>query len=121
MQDLFVDCNFSNPEDRLSSRPRPQKNGLKISLKTKTGLKDYITELDTQSVIIRYSNVNIDRKAILATILANNTGKINPQDTRSLKSRDKMRRKKLPGLKLIPHTEKNTPYKQILERFFTDS
>jgi len=37
--------------------------------------------------------------------LANNTGKINPQGTRSLKIRDKMRREKLPGLKLIPHRE----------------
>jgi len=37
--------------------------------------------------------------------LANNTGQINPQDTRSLKSRNKMRREKLPGLKLIPHRE----------------
>jgi len=37
--------------------------------------------------------------------LANNTGKINPQDTRSLKSRDKTRREKLPGINLIPHRE----------------
>jgi len=37
--------------------------------------------------------------------LANNNNQINPQATRSLKSRDKMRREKLPNLKLIPHKE----------------
>jgi len=33
--------------------------------------------------------------------LANNTGQINSQDTRSLKAVKKMSREKLPGLKLL--------------------
>jgi len=64
-----------------------------------------------KTVIIRLFKRKIERKAISLQLekqrMTNNTDKINPQDTKSHKSHDKMRREKLPGLKLIPHRVSN--------------